>query len=227
MFRHARAAALSAALALGAAQAALAAAPPPAASTAAIPMKKDGGVYVVPVTVNGLVTIDCIVDSGASDVNIPAGVYRKLQRAGAIQQSDLLGTEDYTLADGSTEHGRVVRIRTLKVGNIVVHDVTASIGGDESSALLGQSFLERFRSWSLDNGRHALVLNGVPSEPAPRVARDGNRPVPAPHAGPSDDSGAPTVAQISSGHGGHVRRPPPKQNSGEAGDENLTGQYRK
>ncbi|MEJ0040983.1 MAG: retropepsin-like aspartic protease [Rhizomicrobium sp.] len=220
MFRHACAAALSAALALGAAQAA---APPAPVSTASVPMKKDGGVYVVPVTVNGLVTVDCIVDSGASDVNIPASVFRKLQRAGAIQQSDMLGTEDYTLADGSTERGRVVRIRTLKVGNIVVHDVNASIGGDESSALLGQSFLERFRSWSLDNGRHALVLNGPPNDPAPRVARGGNSPVPAPHAGPAD--GSPTVAQVSSGHGGHIRHPPPPTNSSEADDDNLSGQY--
>ncbi|MEJ0026412.1 MAG: retropepsin-like aspartic protease [Rhizomicrobium sp.] len=222
MFRHACAAALSAALALGAAQAA---APPAPVPTASIPMKKDGGVYVVPVTVNGLVTVDCIVDSGASDVNIPASVFRKLQHAGAIQQSDMLGTEDYTLADGSTERGRVVRIRTLKVGNIVVHDVNASIGGDESSALLGQSFLERFRSWSLDNGRHALVLNGPPSDPAPRVARGGNRPVPAPHAGPADNSGPPTVAQISSGHGGHIRHPPAKASPGETDDDGLSGQY--
>ncbi len=216
MHKLAFAAALLAALALTPAQGA----PPAPTQTTAVPMKKDGGVYVVPVTLDGIVTVDCIVDSGASDVNIPAGVYRKLLRAGAIQQSDILGTQVYTLADGSDERGHVVRIRSLKVGGITVKDVTASIGGDEGSALLGQSFLERFRSWSLDNGRHALVLNGPPSDAPPRVA-SGLRPVPPPaHAGGGGDSGPATVAQVSSGHGGHVRHPPaPTTSQADSGDE--------
>jgi len=219
MVRFLCAAALAAALA--AAGPALGATTPPPAQAASIPMKKDGGVYVVPVSVNGIVTVDCIVDSGASDVNIPAAVFRKLVRAGAVVQSDMLGTEDYTLADGSTETGHVVRIRTLKVGNIVVHNVTASVGGDESSALLGQSFLERFHSWSLDNMRHALVLNGPPSEPPTQVVRGGDHPVtpkPAPHAG--GDGDAPTVAQIPRSH---IRRPPPDTAVSED-DGDLTAQ---
>ena len=207
------AAIFAAALSLAAAQAA----PPPV--TTAVPMKMDGGVYVVPVSVNGVVMFDCIVDSGASDVNIPADAYRKLVRAGAIQHSDMIGSEDYTLADGSTERGRVIRIRALKVGNVVVRDVTASIGGEDSSGLLGQSFLARFHSWSLDNTRHALVLNGPPTEPAPHAPPAGLRPVPPSHpAATGDDGGPATVAQISSGHEGHVRHPP-ANSAEEAGDE--------
>ncbi|HJW40991.1 MAG TPA: retroviral-like aspartic protease family protein [Rhizomicrobium sp.] len=196
------------------------AAPPPPTS-AAIPMKPDSGVYVVPVSVDGVVTFDCIVDSGASDVNIPEDAFRKLVRAGAIEQSDILGTEVYTLADGSNERGRVVRIRTLKVGNIVVHDVQASIGGAESNGLLGQSFLERFRSWSLDNERHALVLNGTPGNAPPRVASV-RGPAPTRTRAPDDDGPA-DVAQIVAGHGDHGqhRRPPP---ASAADDGSLTAQ---
>jgi clan AA aspartic protease (TIGR02281 family) len=184
-------------------------------------MTKDAGVYVVPVSVDGVVTFDCIVDSGASDVNIPEDAFRKLVRAGAIRQSDILGTEIYTLADGSNERGRIVRIRTLKVGNIVVHDVQASIGGTESSGLLGQSFLERFRSWSLDNVRHALVLSGTPGDAPPRVA-SGRGPEPAGPRRPDDDGPA-TVAQVVSGNRpgrGQSRRPP-----SAADDGSLTAQY--
>jgi len=187
----------------------------------AIPMTKDAGVYVVPVSVDGVVTFDCIVDSGASDVNIPEDAFRKLVRAGAIRQSDILGTEIYTLADGSNERGRIVRIRTLKVGNIVVHDVQASIGGTESSGLLGQSFLERFRSWSLDNVRHALVLSGTPGDAPPRVA-SGRGPEPA-GPGRRDDDGPASVAQVVSGNHpgrGQSRRPPPASDDGS-----LTAQY--
>lgn len=194
----------------------LAATTPPAAAatTAAVPMKKDGGVYVVPVSVNGIATFECIVDSGASDVNIPEAVFRKLLRAGSVTEADYVGTQDYTLADGSSSRGRTYRIKTLKVGNVVVHNVVASIGGDESSGLLGQSFLERFRAWSLNNADHTLVLTGTPSNapiagpprtgpvtgPHPAdgpvsVAQGGpSRPGPATHAAPPP-SGGDTVAQ--------------------------------
>jgi len=227
MIKHACAAAFAAALAFGTAGAA----PTPPTSSAAIPMKKDGGVYVVPVSLNGIVTVDCIVDSGASDVNIPADVLRKLVRAGAVQPSDMRGVEEYTLADGSTERGRTFIIRSLKVGGIVVTNVLASVGGDDSSALLGQSFLERFRSWSLDNMRHALMLNGPPAGAPVQVVRGGGRtvpaPLPAPHHAGGDDSGD-TVAQISSGHdgSGHIRRPPASSSepADDDDDEGLAAQ---
>ena len=222
MIKQACAAAFAAALAFGTAEAA-----PPPPSTAAIPMKKDGGVYVVPVSLNGIVTVDCIVDSGASDVNIPAGVLRKLVRAGAVRQSDMVGVEEYTLADGSTERGRTFRIRSLKVGNIVVTNVLASIGGDDSSALLGQSFLERFRSWSLDNMRHTLVLSGAPTAAPVLVVHGGDRPVASmpPPRTVRDDDGGPTVAQIPSGHG-HIRRAPDtaRAQDDDPDDEGLVAQ---
>jgi len=153
-------------------------------------MKKDGGVFVVPVSANGSATFDCIVDSGASDVNIPEGIFRKLKQAGTVTEADFVGTQEYTLADGSSSRGRTYRIRTLKVGNVVVHNVVASVGGDESSGLLGQSFLERFRSWSLNNTNHTLVLNGPPSN-APVAGPKPTGPVTGPH--PAD--GGSTVAQ--------------------------------
>jgi clan AA aspartic protease (TIGR02281 family) len=206
----------SAALAVLLASASVAAPAHPAAApvSATVPMKKDGGVYVVPVSVNGTVTIDCIVDSGASDVNIPADAFEDLLRQGAIDESDYLGTRVYTLADGSSERGRVVRIKSLKVGGVVVHNVIASVGADDSTALLGQSFLERFRTWSLDNTKHALVLVGPPSgaPSPPTVARrhpDG-APQVAGSGGDREPEGA-TVAQVSGGHerpsGAHPARP--------------------
>jgi hypothetical protein len=49
-------------------------------------------------------------------------------------------------------------IRSLKVGNRIVHNVRASIASPKANLLLGQSFLQQFNSWSIDNARHALVL---------------------------------------------------------------------
>ncbi|MEI9994541.1 MAG: retropepsin-like aspartic protease [Rhizomicrobium sp.] len=198
--------------------AARAAPPPKPALTTAIPMKKDGGVYVVPVSVNGAVTVDCIVDSGASDVNIPSRVFEQLLRSGSLGDGDMLGTRTYTLADGSTQRGRVVRIRALKVGGLVVKDVVASVGGAGASALLGQSFLERFSAWSLDNRHHALVLVGTPT-----AATLPPRP-PAPHRQGPDDGG-PMVAQTSNGHASHSEDERPSSPAHAAPNEGgLTAQ---
>jgi len=135
---------------------------PAASSTTRIALRKDGGVYVVPVSMNGTVSMEFIVDSGATDVNIPAGVYQKMLKAGTIQESDALGFQSYKMADGTSERVPLIRIRALKIGNVVVKDVVASVAGEDAVALLGQSFLERFASWSVDNGGHALVLSGAP-----------------------------------------------------------------
>lgn len=157
-----------------AAQSASAAESPTAASTN-IAMRKNGGVYVVPVSMNGVVSMDFIVDSGATDVNIPAAAYKKMLKAGTIKESDALGFQSYTMADGTRERVPLVRIRELKVGNMVMKDVVASIAGEDAVALLGLSFLERFASWSVDNSAHQLVLAGAPL-PSSRPAADSAAP---------------------------------------------------
>jgi clan AA aspartic protease (TIGR02281 family) len=214
MITHARTVLLATALAFGAASAAPAAPPPASLASISVPMKKDGGVYVVPVSANGIATFDCIVDSGATDVNIPSDVFRKLQRAGTVKDSDYLGTQDYTLADGSNQTGRTYRIRSLKVGNVVVNNVVASVGGGGDSALLGQSFLERFGSWSVDNRTHALILIGAPS-PGPHVTTVASgSPATGRHPkGPPDPT---SVAQT----GAHDDPDGPA----EAADDHLTAQ---
>ena len=47
-------------------------------------------------------------------------------------------------------------IRSLRVGNTVVQNVKAGVVSSKGSLLLGQSFLERFKSWSIDNTKGGL-----------------------------------------------------------------------
>jgi hypothetical protein len=44
------------------------------------------------------------------------------------------------------------------MGDREIRDVLCSVPSEEGGFLLGQSFLTRFRSWSIDNQRHMLVL---------------------------------------------------------------------
>ena len=123
-----------------------------------VPMQRKGDLYIVPVLINNAITLDFIVDSGAVDVRIPADVVMTLMRTGTLKESDFLGQKTYVLADGSTVPSQTFRIRSLKVGNKVLENVNGSASAKGGIPLLGQSFLGRFKSWSVDNNKHALVL---------------------------------------------------------------------
>jgi clan AA aspartic protease (TIGR02281 family) len=127
-------------------------------SRANVPLKKDGGIFVVPVQINGAITLNFTIDSGAADVSVPADVYSTLKRTGTISDADITGEQTYVLADGSKTRSVTFTIRSLRVGDHVVENVSASVTPAQANLLLGQSFLERFKSWSFDNTKHQLVL---------------------------------------------------------------------
>jgi len=123
-----------------------------------VKMVSNGGVFRVPVLINNALTLNFFVDSGASDVSIPADVFLTLMRTGTVKESDFIGTKKYLLADGSTVSSRTFILRSLKVGDRTVTDVRASITKVNGPLLLGQSFLNNFKSWSQDNVKRELVL---------------------------------------------------------------------
>jgi clan AA aspartic protease (TIGR02281 family) len=122
-------------------------------------MVLEGGTFVIPVRINDQITLEFVIDSGASDVSIPADVVMTLHRTGTITDSDFLGARKYRLADGSTVPSQQFVIRSLNIGGRTLENVTGAIAPVEGSLLLGQSFLRRFKSWSIDNQRAALILN--------------------------------------------------------------------
>jgi TPR repeat protein len=128
--------------------------PAPGKAEIVIPMGRVGGIHVVPVLINGAITLDFAVDSGAADVTIPANVVSRL----ALADADFIGQRRYQLADGSTTVLKTFRIRSLKVGDTVVEDVIGSVLPGQGFPLLGQSFLRHFKSWSIDNATHELLL---------------------------------------------------------------------
>ena len=82
-------------------------------------LNSDGGVLTVPVEINGAITLDFIIDSGASDVSVPADVVSTLIRT-PIRPSDFIGQQTYILADGTEAPSAVFVIRSLKIGGHVV-----------------------------------------------------------------------------------------------------------
>jgi hypothetical protein len=66
-----------------------------------IPLNAVGGAFEVPVEINGAITLNFIVDSGAADVTIPADVVSTLIRTGTIKPSDFVGTQGRARKDSS------------------------------------------------------------------------------------------------------------------------------
>jgi hypothetical protein len=124
-------------------------------------LSASGGTYRVPVRINDSLTLDFTIDSGATDVLIPADVVQTLVRNGTLVQSDFIGEKTYVLADGSRLPSVTFKLRDLRVGSHQLQNVTASAGTPKSEPLLGQSFLSRFKSWTLDNQRHVVVLTDL------------------------------------------------------------------
>ena len=156
---------------------------PARTSTKSVPMQSEGGTYLVPVLINDTISLKFVVDSGAADVSIPADVVMTLMRTGTLRESDFLGKKTYILADGSKAPSDTFRIKSLKVGPNVIENVTGSVAPVNGSLLLGQSFLGRFKSWSIDNNKHVLMLEARdPVGPASgTLLTDEQVGFPAPH----------------------------------------------
>ena len=91
-----------------------------AAYADSIPLIHSQGTLEVPVVINGKISLNFTIDSGATDVSIPAAVFSTLTRDGIVSSQDLLDKRVYKLADGSGELSQRFRIRSLRVGKLEV-----------------------------------------------------------------------------------------------------------
>ncbi|HWX79841.1 MAG TPA: retropepsin-like aspartic protease [Steroidobacteraceae bacterium] len=140
-----------------------------AAYPESIPLIHEHGTLQVPAVINGGNSLNFTIDSGATDVSIPANVFSTLIRSGTVSAQDFLDRRAYKLADGSTEMSQRFRIRSLRVGNLELRDVVASVVPSGGSLLLGQSFLSRLKSWSIDNERQALLITESATSQSPLI----------------------------------------------------------
>jgi hypothetical protein len=140
-----------------------------AAYSESIPLIHAHGTLQVPVVINGKISLNFTIDSGATDVSIPANVFSTLTRDGTVSREDFLDKQLYKLADGSGEISQRFRLRSLRVGKLEVRDVIAAIGDSEGLPLLGQSFLSRLKSWSIDNERQALLITESATSRSPLI----------------------------------------------------------
>ena len=124
-----------------------------------IPMTKVGGVYEIPIIINGVLKLSFIFDAGASDVSISPDVAFTLIRTGTVTDKDFLGTQTYKFADGSTAKSKVFMIKEIQLGNKKVNNIKASISNSiEAPLLLGQSALNKFGKVTIDYSKGVIIF---------------------------------------------------------------------
>lgn len=124
-----------------------------------VKMEANGGVYLVPICVNGL-DLKFIFDTGASSICISSAEALVMLRQGKITEDDILGQEQFQDATGGISVGTVINLRTVEIGGIMLHDVEATVVDNiQAPLLLGQTALAKFGKISIDYNDLTIEFN--------------------------------------------------------------------
>jgi hypothetical protein len=116
-----------------------------------IKMVKSQGVYEIPVTINGSIKLNFIMDTGASDMFITPEILLTLIRSKTIDDDDLLEGQYYQNATGDINENVRFNIKEIKIGNTTVKNVSCALSENlEAPILLGQSVLSKLGKIMLD-----------------------------------------------------------------------------
>lgn len=123
-----------------------------------VKMKKEDGVYFVPIEINGA-NMEFIFDTGASTISMSATEVLFLIKQGKLNEEDVLGTQSFIDATGTVSEGTLINLKTVKIGNKTLYNVTASIVNNlEAPLLLGQSALAEFGKVTIDYQKNEITF---------------------------------------------------------------------
>jgi aspartyl protease family protein len=129
-------------------------------ATTRVPLfNNSGGTKSLHATINGSLRVAFALDTGAADVVISPRVANALMDNGTLSEVDYIRDGAAKVAGGSRVETMHVRLRSIQVGDKIVHNLVAVIiMTPNDTMLLGQSFLKNFRSYAVDNATGELVL---------------------------------------------------------------------
>ena len=128
-------------------------------SNSVIKMRKENGVYYVPIDINGI-NMEFIFDTGASIISISETEALFLWKQGKLKESDFRGVVGFTDANGDISEGTIVNLRKVKIGDKLVYNVEASIVHNQVAPLLfGQSAMNHFGKITIDYQNNEITFN--------------------------------------------------------------------
>lgn len=137
-------------------------------SQTVVQMTRLNGVSVIPCKVNGL-SLNFIYDTGASDVSISLVEAGFMLKNGYLTESDFIGSQNYSDANGDIEEGVTINLRSIIIGGLLIKDIQATIvKNTKAPLLLGQSALSKLGIVQQDFVKNTLTIytNGaIPKAP--------------------------------------------------------------
>ena len=125
-------------------------------------MEKDGGVYKVPCTVNG-VKMKFIFDTGAASVSMSQAMAQFLLDGDYLSSSDIIGSGQSELADGSIVNHAIVNLSDVEIGGMHIHNIKATvIEGQNAPLLLGQTAISELGRVTIDGNK--LVIHAAEND---------------------------------------------------------------
>lgn len=123
-----------------------------------LPFTQQGGVNRVQCTINGL-PLYFVFDTGAADVSISSVEANFMLKNGYLTNADFMGKQNFVTATGEIHEGTVINLRELRVGDVILKDIKASVIKNQSAPLLlGQSCFRRFGIVEVDNKAQVIRL---------------------------------------------------------------------
>ena len=128
-------------------------------SQVTIQMEKDGGVYKVPCTVNG-VKMKFIFDTGASSVCMSQTMAQFLLDGEYLSISDIKGTGQSVVADGTIVNHANIVLRDIEIGGLHIRNVKATVLESQNAPLLlGQTAISELGRITID-GNKLIIHTG-------------------------------------------------------------------
>ena len=126
--------------------------------TVEIPFTKEDGVCKVKCAINNL-SLYFVFDTGASDVSLSSVEATFMMKNGYLKPTDVIGKQNYMMANGEVSAGTVVNLRNVNFGGLDLDNVRASVVHNQKAPLLlGQSILNRLGNIEIDNANRVLKI---------------------------------------------------------------------
>jgi aspartyl protease family protein len=101
-----------------------------------------------------------IFDTGASNICISAAEAAVMAKQGKITENDVIGQQQFQDATGGISVGTIIRLKTVEIGGIILHDIEANVVDNiQAPLLLGQTALSKFGKVTIDYDNNVIEFN--------------------------------------------------------------------
>ena len=116
-----------------------------------IPILSNQNVYEVNVLLNGVLNLDMVFDTGASEVYFTPDIVMTLIKTKTISEEDLLAGAYFTDANGNVNRSVRFNLKSMKIGDVLLHNIPCAVSNNlDGMNLLGLSALKKLGSFEFD-----------------------------------------------------------------------------